>query len=351
MKHLIQLVESAEQLDEGPVGKALATAALTLGLSFGNQVNAEEVFVYQDMQGQLQTVTSMWDIPDDVMQSYVVDTDTKKIKFLKKPNTPNDNNQEVKNPPEVDKALDLLTIGFFDKESVRFTNLRIYTLQDNTKVLGGYVNGKNRMGGYVGERPFYSVLSGKLDQPERDNFTYNNYMNMPSSDMGRSDYTPSQIPFLFNMWADNMSTRDWKKLKSGTTAGFPGGNIADTGVLNTLTPAKSISYKDKNWASTPVMNVPAQSKSAPAQSNTIDHGINVSRSPTGFAIDSIDPGSPAVGKLQPGDIITGLRYKSKKIDGRRDLNDIRDEISLLKGKTVVFQGTRNNKDFFVAVKL
>jgi hypothetical protein len=89
MRQLIQLIESAEQLDEGPVGKALATAALTLGLNYGNQVNAEEVFVYQDMQGQLQTVSSFMQIPKDAQMSYAIDTDTKEISYIKKPGEPN----------------------------------------------------------------------------------------------------------------------------------------------------------------------------------------------------------------------------------------------------------------------
>ena len=79
----------AELLDEGPVGKALATAALALGLQFGQQANAEEVFVYQDQQGQLQTVSSFMQIPKDAQMSYAIDTDTKQISYIKKPGDPN----------------------------------------------------------------------------------------------------------------------------------------------------------------------------------------------------------------------------------------------------------------------
>ena len=95
MRRLINLVESAqhEQLDEGPVGKALATAALSLGLQFGQQVNADEVYVYQDKQGELQTAQSIMQVPDDSPLSYVIDTDTQKIKYLKQPD-PN----QVKQP-------------------------------------------------------------------------------------------------------------------------------------------------------------------------------------------------------------------------------------------------------------
>jgi hypothetical protein len=79
-------ITNPEQLDEGPVGKALATAALGLGLQFGQQVNADEVYVYQDKQGQLQTAQSIMQVPDDSPLSYVIDTDTQQIKYLKQPN-------------------------------------------------------------------------------------------------------------------------------------------------------------------------------------------------------------------------------------------------------------------------
>lgn len=92
MRYYINLIESAqaeaELLDEGPVGKALATAALALGLQFGQQVNAEEVFVYQDQAGKLQTVSSFMQIPKDAQMSYAIDTDTKQISYIKKPGEP-----------------------------------------------------------------------------------------------------------------------------------------------------------------------------------------------------------------------------------------------------------------------
>ena len=92
MRRLINLIESAqaeaEYLDEGPVGKALATAALALGLQFGQQANAEEVFVYQDQQGQLQTVSDFMQIPQTATMSYAIDTDTKQISYIKKPGQP-----------------------------------------------------------------------------------------------------------------------------------------------------------------------------------------------------------------------------------------------------------------------
>jgi hypothetical protein len=83
-----ELFETREELDEGPVGKALATAALALGLQFGQQANAEEVFVYKDTQGQLKAVQQANEVPANTEYSFVVDTDTKKINFLNKPNVP-----------------------------------------------------------------------------------------------------------------------------------------------------------------------------------------------------------------------------------------------------------------------
>jgi hypothetical protein len=183
MKHLIQLVESAQQLDEGPVGKALATAALTLGLSFGNQVNAEEVFVYQDMQGQLQTATSMWDIPDDVMQSYVVDTDTQKIKYLKKPSQQQQQQQKYNTFDEWGKGvLDVIDAGggydvwdlvgslqdlAVDPGSFTVKDLKLITFDNGTKVVVGKYLSKNRMGGYGGYSTFVATGNGFKANPGR----------------------------------------------------------------------------------------------------------------------------------------------------------------------------------------
>jgi hypothetical protein len=80
--------ESRENLDEGPVSKALATAALALGLQFGQQANAEEVYVFKDAQGELKAVQQANEVPANTEYSFVVDTDTKKINFLNKPNAP-----------------------------------------------------------------------------------------------------------------------------------------------------------------------------------------------------------------------------------------------------------------------
>jgi len=176
------LFESDEQLDEGPIGKALATAALALGLSFGNQVNAEEVFVYQDMQGQLQTVTSMWDIPDDVMQSYVVDTDTQKIKYLKKPTDNKPAGQYTSYAKWGKGVLDVIDAGggydvwdligslqdtAHDTESFTTRNLKLVTFDNGTKMVVGEYNSKNRMGGYSGWKTVVATGNGFVKNPGR----------------------------------------------------------------------------------------------------------------------------------------------------------------------------------------
>ena len=81
-------ITNPEQLDEGPISKALATAALALGLQFGQQANAEEVYVFKDAQGELKAVQQANEVPANTEYSFVVDTDTKKINFLNKPNAP-----------------------------------------------------------------------------------------------------------------------------------------------------------------------------------------------------------------------------------------------------------------------
>ena len=251
-----ELFETRENLDEGPIGKALATAALALGLQFGNQVNAEEVFVYQDMQGKLQTVKSMWDIPDDVMQSYVVDTDTQKIKYLKKPDTNTAGTPSTStNPPIVDQGLQKIRSKFKDPESVRFDNLAVYTLQDNSKVLIGLVNAKNSFGGYGNTLPFYVVLSGQLDTPPRENFKVGQAMSFGpyqiSTEVGDTIY--KKIVFMNAMFSDNMTKNTWNMLKNANL--FGKGTGADLGGYNTLTPAKSVSIKsDNKWVSKSIYN-------------------------------------------------------------------------------------------------
>lgn len=122
MRHYINIIEDAraeaELLNEGPVGKALATAALALGLNFAQQANAAEVFVYQDAQGELQTVSSYMQVPDNTPLSYVIDTDTQKVKYLKRPEptkikkpTPAEVTQLVTNPDikQIDEPTEIVS--------------------------------------------------------------------------------------------------------------------------------------------------------------------------------------------------------------------------------------------------
>ena len=82
-------------------------------------------------------------------------------------------------------------------------------------------------------------------------------------------------------------------------------------------------------------------------------GITVSATNGGITINTIDDSSPAMNKLQQGDLITGLRYKGKNIkdDDLTSVQDFKTELNALKGRKIVFQGIRNNKEFMVAVKL
>ncbi len=57
--------------------------------------------------------------------------------------------------PEVAQARALVVYDFFDPSSPLFRNERVYALENGDKVICGEVNGKNRMGAYVGFSPFY----------------------------------------------------------------------------------------------------------------------------------------------------------------------------------------------------
>ena len=123
-RYYINLIESAEyeQLDEGPVGKALATAALALGLNFGQQVNADEVYVYKDVQGELQTTLTTDQVPGGT-EYFVIDSDKPNQAPITrvKPNT----NSEV--PDESHITSGSTTVGIDDDllnhHSVRSTNV------------------------------------------------------------------------------------------------------------------------------------------------------------------------------------------------------------------------------------
>ena len=71
MGELVESFVSPEQLDEG-LKEKLAVGILALGLQFG-KTNAEEVFVYQDTQGQYVTAYSKEDVPSTSEMVYYVD--------------------------------------------------------------------------------------------------------------------------------------------------------------------------------------------------------------------------------------------------------------------------------------
>jgi hypothetical protein len=343
-----ELFETRENLDEGPVGKALATAALALGLQFGNQVNAEEVFVYQDMQGELQSVKSMWDIPDDVMQSYVVDTDTQKIKYLKKPDTAGTTSKST-NPPVVDQALQKIRSKFKDPESVRFSNLAVYTLQDNSKVLIGMVNAKNSFGGYGNQSPFYVEVSGQLDTPPRDNFKVGNAMTFGPYEISREvgDTVYKKVVFLNAMFSDNMTKNTWGMLKNANL--FGKGTGANLGEYNTLTPAKSVSLKNGDkWVSKAIYNTQADT---PVNTNNVPSSniMNVVLSTSGNSgvtlLSDYD-------KLKKGDIINQVQYKGNKFN-IKTVKGFNQFLNTYKGKKIVVYGIKGDtgKSFVSAVKL
>ncbi len=164
MARLIRLVESAEQLDEGPVGKTLATAALALGLQFGQQVNADEVYVYQDQAGELQTAQTFMQIPDDAQMSYVIDTDTQEIKYIKKP--AEQDKVAVKLPQPIEDMKQGVINMAKDPDSVTFKDFGVWTLSNGKKVFTGYYNAKNSMGGYGGFRMMMYAPEGTGSQFE-----------------------------------------------------------------------------------------------------------------------------------------------------------------------------------------
>ena len=71
MGELVESFVSSEQLDEG-LKEKLAVGILALGLQFG-KTNAEEIFVYQNTQGQYVTAYSKEDVPDTSEMVYYVD--------------------------------------------------------------------------------------------------------------------------------------------------------------------------------------------------------------------------------------------------------------------------------------
>jgi hypothetical protein len=363
MKHLIQLVESAQQLDEGPVGKALATAALTLGLSFGNQVNAEEVFVYQDMQGQLQTATSMWDIPDDVMQSYVVDTDTQKIKYLKKPSQQQQQQQKYNTFDEWGKGvLDVIDAGggydvwdlvgslqdlAVDPGSFTVKDLKLITFDNGTKVVVGKYLSKNRMGGYGGYSTFVATGNGFKANPGRS--------------LGKSTWAQlvgkaglsydKEATGYFSTLADILVDHPNTDLGSFTVAGgtnstslFGGGmklwdKIGKVSKIQSLpNPFETVGGGTKTFATDTVAN---------ASNNTIVDAAGI-----GVYLDKnkVTVGSTEYSDLQKGDIITHVQYKSKKYN-IATTDGFKQFIDSNKGKKVVVYGTRNGKSFFTAIGL
>jgi hypothetical protein len=361
-------ITNPEQLDEGPVGKALATAALSLGLSFGNQVNAEEVFVYQDMQGQLQTVSSMWDIPDDVMQSYVVDTDTQKIKFLKKPSQQQQQQQqepEQKLPQPIEDMKAGVRSMAKDPQSVTFTNFGVYTLSNGKKVYVGYYNAKNSMGGYGGNSLLMYAPSGTGSKFEKGSGLNLRWQPLGMSAMrlnGATVVVPNisdtkgyvgyidkgrpqdenfklGIKFILAQWhGDGSMDQDLpKKYKK----------IVDTDPLF----SKATSFQPIGGEQSSASIFGKIGKSKPQQPANSDTPI-VDAGGIGVYLDGdrVTVNSTEYSDLQKGDIINKVQYKSEKYtivspDGFKQFIDSN------KGKKVVVYGSRKGKAFVVAIGL
>ena len=72
MGELVESFVSPDQLDEG-LKQQVIGGLIALGMQFGSQVNAEEVFIYQDNQGKMITVDSKEDVPSTSEMVYYVD--------------------------------------------------------------------------------------------------------------------------------------------------------------------------------------------------------------------------------------------------------------------------------------
>ena len=123
---LVESFVSPEQLDEG-LKQQVIGGLIALGMQFGSQVNADEVYIYQDNQGKMITVDSKEDVPDTSEMVYYVDfidsydeegnktTSTGEKKWLRFPNDwkASDAKWILKNlsapkPEFVQKAIDAL---------------------------------------------------------------------------------------------------------------------------------------------------------------------------------------------------------------------------------------------------
>lgn len=65
------------------------------------------------------------------------------------------------------EARAVLTYDFFDAQSARFRNETSYRLANGDYVMCGQVNGKNRLGGYIGFTDFYVRFSRTPSGPEK----------------------------------------------------------------------------------------------------------------------------------------------------------------------------------------
>ena len=128
-----------------------------------SQVNAEEVYVYQDAQGELKVAQSIMQVPDSSPLSYVIDTDTKQIKYLNKPDQ-QQQNQQQNFTGDTAKAIDIIKSKMYDDASAKFKNIIEVVLENGDKIVFGEYTSKNQMGGYGGWNDFAYTSTG-IEQP------------------------------------------------------------------------------------------------------------------------------------------------------------------------------------------
>jgi len=384
-------ITDTQQLDEGPISKALATAALSLGLSFGNQVNAEEVFIYKDAQGKLQTVQQLNQVPSN-MSYFTVNTDDETVKSNQVGDEPKTAKEIQNDASHISsrswtKGIDAEPVNAHSVQSNNMVHMAFpYKLHKGTLSLRGYDGNSqpqihlNVSGQITGERVKIKIdnlptittgIQGKSDDnsfikigligtyiignnrslPEKDWYAF-----MDDKEIKAYEYYKSKIRNTADdNWSAMMSVAtqaiqrnlfNAKQLKIEVDLYNSPRTVYEFNVSNLFMRVdyKTDYRKDNNKF--------MKDNPAPPTNNE-KLGITVSASSSGITVKSINDESPAMNKLQPGDIITGLRYKGKNIkdDDLTSAQDFKTELNALKGKKIVFQGVRNGKQFMVVVKL
>ena len=385
MKHLIQLVESAQQLDEGPVGKALATAALSLGLQFGNQVNAEEVYVYKDAQGQFQTAQSTDQVPAGI-EYFVIDTDTKTLDVVDKSHT-------KQTDVEVDTShisSNTFTSGIDDTEFSR------HGVESNNTVTMDFPY-KAHKGQLVvqdsgGERLLALYVSGQITGKDMK-FKIDNYPTLkniisqgqkPSTGIIGSTFweepwrhgnnqnffeaflTPEEKAELDRIMKAGPNYGDGSGPKQNTRGAAEKHNLLHNAWQRIKHEGQTMKVEVNLYQRGPVVyefnisqlfksgggNKAHTPKTLPPSSGDPKSNPVVNAGGIGVYLDKnkVTVGSTEYSDLQKGDIITHVQYKSKKYN-IATTDGFKQFIDSNKGKKVVVYGTRNGKSFFTAIGL